>query len=132
MRRFSATSLFSASLFSSLGERASSLRASAERGVKRAKDLVGEARREAEEVARRAGIPMQGGLPMAEGPVIDVGQTPSRATRLVHAAAGACVLALLAGGAVSLALFVLQILAAYLISTRVLGLRVDLAPPRAA
>lgn len=113
-------------LLSTLSARASELRASAERGVQRAKDLVAEARREAEEVARRAGVPTK------QAPVIDVGESPSRATKLVQAAAGAAVLALLTGGALSLALFVMQILAAYLLSTRVLGLRVDLAPPRAA
>ncbi len=114
------------SLFSTLSARASELRASAERGVRRAKDLVSEARREAEDVARRAGVPTK------QAPVIDVGETPSRALRLVQAAAGVAVLGLLLGGALSLALFVLQVLAAYLLSTRVLGLRVDLAPPRAA
>lgn len=117
------------SLFSTLSARAQSLRASAERGVRRARSLVNEARREAEEVARRAGVPT---APLKEPPVIDVGETPSRALRLAHAAAGALVLALLFGGAVSLGLFVLQVLAAYLLSTRVLGLRVDIAPPKAA
>jgi hypothetical protein len=117
------------SLFSTLSARTASLRASVERGVRRARNLAHEARREAEAVARRAGLPT---MPRNEPPVIDVGETPSFAIRLVHGAAGALVLALLFGGAVSLGLFILQILAAYLLSTRVLGIRVDIAPPQAA
>ena len=64
-------------------------------------------------------------------PTIDVGARPPMLRRALQAAAGGLVLALLTGCAVTIFLFFIQLLVAYLVATEVLGLRIDLRPEAA-
>lgn len=106
--------------------RAAAFKDAASRTWRRARHFVAEAKDELERAAGKSGLPTK---PAA---VIDVGERPGRLTRMAQAAAGALVLALLFGSAVSLTFFASQLLLAWLISTQVLGLRIDLNPPGAA
>lgn len=108
--------------YRSLRDRIADAREAAERGVRNARRVFEEAREEASQAVR------QMGLPEARANVIDVGDRPGGLTRLLHGAAGVLILALLAGGAVTLFTFFLQLLAAYLLAVGVLGLRLDLDP----
>lgn len=106
-------------------DRVTAARAATEKGWRTARRAFDEARTEAFEGAREMG------LPAAEGPFIDVGRRPGPLTRVLQGAAGAIVLALLAGGALSLFVFFIQLLLAYLLATEVLGLRFDIRPQAA-
>ncbi len=93
---------------------------------RRARRFVDEAKEELEKAAKKSGLPTR------PAQVIDVGERPGVLVRVVKAAAGAVVLALLFGSALGLTFFTVQFLLAWLISTQVLGLRIDLTPPSAA
>jgi hypothetical protein len=119
--------LFSSRTFSdTLGGRVSAFRDAARESYARARRAADDAKREFEEAAQAAGLPTR------PAPVIDVGERPTLPIRLLQAAAGALVLSLLAGGALTLLFFFTQILLAYLLSSQVLGLRFDLSPTRSA
>jgi hypothetical protein len=108
---------------SSLTDRAHGVADAARSSWRRARKAVDDARAEVEDAAQKMGLPTK------EPPIIDVGERPSALVRLLQGATGLVVLALLAGGALSLFTFFLQLVVAYVLATQVLGLRIDLPQP---
>lgn len=101
------------------------LRRAAGRLKTEAKKAYAQAAAEMDKAARRMGLPPR------EEPVIDVGARPGAVSRALRASASALAVALTASALLSLLLFCVQLFAAFLIVTRGLGLRVDVARPAA-
>lgn len=101
-------------------ERVEAARTKARQVAREVSRNLSQARQEAERTAQALGLPVD------QGPVIDVGDKPTVLQRLGTAAAAFALALLIGGSLLSFSLFLFQFLLASLLASRILGLKLDL------